>query len=150
MVYGADPNEGGSDMDKETRIRKRNTRLEVLTVALVLVLGSLTASAVTLDVVAPAAHCGVFGLKVSFSDTSPGYVQDNNAPGTKIIRAVRDIRKAIDIDSRLGTAGALGAIAVAVTIEEPPETDNGYLSLEGFGFFDQRIRTRADGDYGEL
>ena len=77
MVYGADPNEGGSDMDKETRIRKRSTRLEVLTVALVLVLGSLTASAVTLDVVSPAAHCGVYGLKVSFTDTSPGYVQDN-------------------------------------------------------------------------
>lgn len=79
-----------------------------------------------------------------------GYVQDNNDTVTKLERAIRDIRKAINDDSKSEAAGSLGALAAAVTIEEPPETDNGYLSLEGFGFFDQRIRIRTDGDFGEL
>lgn len=79
-----------------------------------------------------------------------GYVQDNADTVTKLERAIRDIRKAINDDSKSGVAGSLGAITAAVTIEEPPETDNGYLSLEGIGFFDQRIRIRTDGDFGEL
>lgn len=79
-----------------------------------------------------------------------GYVQDNADTVTKLERAIRDIRKAINDDSASAEAGSLGAIAAAVTIEEPPETDNGYLSLEGIGFFDQRIRIRTDGDFGEL
>lgn len=79
-----------------------------------------------------------------------GYVQDNADTVTKMERAIRDIRKAINDDSKSEAAGSLGAIAAAVTIEEPPSTDNGYLSLEGKGFFDQRIRVRTDGEFGEL
>lgn len=79
-----------------------------------------------------------------------GYVQDNSDTVTKLERAIRDIRKAINDDSKSETAGSLGALAAAVTIEEPPDSDNGYLSLEGIGFFDQRIRIRTDGDFGEL
>lgn len=79
-----------------------------------------------------------------------GYVQDPSDTVTKLERAIRDIKKAINDDSKLETAGSLGALSAAVTIEEPPETDNGYLSLEGIGFFDQRIRVRIDGDFGEL
>ena len=79
-----------------------------------------------------------------------GYVQDKTDTVTKMERAIRDIRKAINDDSKSEGDGTLGAITAAVTIEEPPETDNGYLSLEGMGFFDQRIRIRTDGDFGEL
>jgi len=79
-----------------------------------------------------------------------GYVQDASDTVTKLERAIRDICKAINDDSKGESAGTLGALAAAVTIEEPPETDNGYLSLEGFGFFDQRIRIRIDGEFGEL
>jgi len=79
-----------------------------------------------------------------------GYVQDPSDTVTKLERAIRDIRKAINDDSKSESAGSLGDLGAAVTIEEPPETDNGYLSLEGFGFFDQRIRIRIDGDFGEL
>jgi hypothetical protein len=79
-----------------------------------------------------------------------GYVQDNNDTVTKMERAIRDVCKAINDDSKGESAGTLGALAAAVTIEEPPETDNGYLSLEGVGFFDQRIRVRIDGEFGEL
>ncbi len=79
-----------------------------------------------------------------------GYVQDPEDTVTKLERAIRDICKAINDDSKGEDAGSLGALSAAVTIEEPPETDNGYLSLEGFGFFDQRIRIRIDGELGEL
>jgi len=79
-----------------------------------------------------------------------GYVQDPSDTVTKLERAIRDVCKAINDDSKGESAGALGALTAAVTIEEPPETDNGYLSLEGFGFFDQRIRIRIDGEFGEL
>lgn len=79
-----------------------------------------------------------------------GYVQDNSDTVTKLERAIRDVCKAINDDSKGESAGTLGALAAAVTIEEPPETDNGYLSLEGIGFFDQRIRVRIDGEFGEL
>ena len=68
-------------METGTGDQIRGTRLGMwaaLFVALVMVLSSLTVSAVTLDVVSPAAHCGAYGLKVSFSDTSAGYVQDNS------------------------------------------------------------------------
>lgn len=82
--------------------------------------------------------------------TVKGYVQDNSDTVTKLERAIRDIRKAINDDSKSEAAGTLGALGAAVTIEEPPETDNGYFSLEGIGFFDQRIRIRTDGDFGEL
>lgn len=79
-----------------------------------------------------------------------GYVQDSTDTVSKMERAIRDIRKAINDDSKSGAAGSLGAMCVEVAIEEPPETDNGYLSLEGFGFFDQRIRIKIAGDFGEL
>lgn len=79
-----------------------------------------------------------------------GYVKDPSDTVTPLGRAIRDIQKAINDDSKGESAGSLGAITAAVTIEESPLTDNGYLSLVGFGFFDQRIRIRTDGEFGEL
>jgi len=79
-----------------------------------------------------------------------GYVKDNADTVTKMERAIRDIRKAINDDSKSAEAGSLGVIAVQTIFEAPPETDNGYLSSEGFGFFDMRVKVITSGDFGEL
>lgn len=79
-----------------------------------------------------------------------GYVKDNSDTVTKLERAIRDIRKAINDDSKSAAAGSLGALGIQTIFEEPPETDNGYLSVEGFGFFDQRVKIITSGDFGEL
>lgn len=79
-----------------------------------------------------------------------GYVKDNSDTVTPLTRAIRDIRKAINDDSKSGDAGTLGALGVQTTFDEPPETDNGYLSVVGLGFFDQRVKVITTGDFGEL
>jgi len=77
-----------------------------------------------------------------------GIVKDSVDTVTRMERCIADIRKAIDADSRSGAAGTLGVLAVQVRIEDSPETDDGYLSLEGFGFFDQKIRVSIAGVMG--
>jgi len=77
-----------------------------------------------------------------------GIVKDNLDTVTRLERCIADIRKAIDADSRSGVAGSLGALAVETRIETAPETDDGYLSLEGFGFFDQKVRVSIAGVMG--
>jgi len=77
-----------------------------------------------------------------------GIVKDSMDTVTRLEKCIADIRKAIDADSRSGAAGSLGALAVEVRIEESPETDDGYLSLEGFGFFDQKVRVSIAGVMG--
>jgi hypothetical protein len=77
-----------------------------------------------------------------------GIVKDSVDTVTKLERCIADIRKAIDADSRSGVAGTLGALAVQTRIEDAPETDDGYLSLEGFGFFDQKVRVSIAGVMG--
>jgi len=78
-----------------------------------------------------------------------GIVKDSVDTVTRLENSIADIRKAIDADSRSGAAGSLGALAVETRIEDSPETDDGYLSLEGFGFFDQKIRVSIAGEIGE-
>lgn len=78
-----------------------------------------------------------------------GYVQDYEDTVTKMERALRDIRRAINEDSKSGAAGSLGVLAVETRIEDGAETDNGYYSLAGLGFFEQRIRVKIAGDYGD-
>ncbi len=78
-----------------------------------------------------------------------GVVKDSVDTVTRLERALADVRKAIDADSRSGAAGTLGALGVETRIEESPETDDGYLSLEGFGFFDQKVRVSIAGNIGE-
>jgi len=82
--------------------------------------------------------------------TIKGIIQDEEDTVTKMERAIRDVRKAINDDAKSGAAGSLGVLAVETRIEEAPETDNGYLSLEGYGYFDQKIRVKTCGDYDEL
>lgn len=77
-----------------------------------------------------------------------GIVKDSVDTVTRLENGIADIRKAIDADSRSGAAGSLGVLAVETRIETAPETDDGYLSLEGFGFFDQKIRVSIAGVMG--
>lgn len=79
-----------------------------------------------------------------------GVVKDMAAPGDVLIKCHRDVCKAIDTDSISGTAGSLGALGVETRVEEMPATDNGNWSPVGFAGFDQRIRCRIAGSYGEL
>jgi len=79
-----------------------------------------------------------------------GYVKHNSDTVTPLERAIRDIQKAINDDSKSGAAGSLGALGVQTTFEEPPTTDNGYLSSQGFGYFEQRVKVISTGDFGEL
>lgn len=60
-------------------------------------------------------------------------------------RAIADIRKAIDRDSRLGTAGTLGALTVSVRLGKSA-TDEGDNIREGLGYFAQWIKVRIFGD----
>ncbi len=70
---------------------------------------------------------------------------------TKLERCVRDIRYALDQDSRGTDSDSIGAVSAdGHIVFDSLETDNGYLGLEGFGYFDQRILVRMTGDWGEL
>ena len=74
-----------------------------------------------------------------------GVVRDASDPVSAQEKAMADIRKAIDIDSRLGTAGALGALTVKVEIGSS-ETDEGEFFAQNLGFFEQRIRVEVAGN----
>ena len=76
-----------------------------------------------------------------------GYVKDESDPVTKVERCLRDIRRAINEDSKSGVAGTLGVLAVETRIEQSPEVE---FSIDGFGGFDQRIRVKITGAFGEL
>jgi len=95
-------------------------------------------------------YIGENNYEMEFFISIQGYVQDSSDAVTRLCRAIRDVQKAINDDSKGETAGTLGALAAAVTIEESPETDNGYFSPEDIGWFDQLIRVRIDGEFGEL
>lgn len=69
-----------------------------------------------------------------------GVVLDEKDPATAIAHAARDIRYAIDTDYLSKATGALGTLCIGLFFDEPPDTDNGYLSLEGKGQFEQRVR----------
>ena len=79
-----------------------------------------------------------------------GYVKHNSDTVTPLEKAIRDIQKAINDDSKSDAAGSLGQLGIQVIFEEPPSTDNGYLSSQGFGFFEQRVKVISTGDFGEL
>ena len=75
------------------------------------------------------------------------YAKDELDPVTRVERALCDVRKAIDEDSKSGAAGTLGTLAVETRIETSPEME---FSIDGFGGFDQRIRVKITGTFGEL
>lgn len=81
--------------------------------------------------------------------TIKGYVKDDLDTTTVMERCLRDIRKAINADMESGSAGSLAALNAVVLFEEPAMTDDGYLSAEGFGFFDQRVHVNTRALYEE-
>lgn len=72
-------------------------------------------------------------------------VAEDGDSTTPLERSLRDVRRAIDQDSRSQTAGSLGALAVAVTIDTA-EIQNG----RDFGNFKQRIIVRVTGEWGDI
>jgi len=76
------------------------------------------------------------------------WVMDKDDPREVLEKCLRDVRTAINADT-LPTAGAgsLAALDALVFFDEPPTTDNGYLSLEGFAFFEQRIKIQVSGTW---
>lgn len=86
----------------------------------------------------------------TFHVTVKGYVQSNTDTVTVMEKALRDIRKAIMADAAGPVAGSLGALGALAFIKESAKTDDGYLSAEGFGFFDQDIEITIIGDWATL
>ena len=86
-------------------------------------------------------YLNVKGIIAAVEDTS-----------TVLARALRDVRKAIDDDWVTQTTGALGTLdgVQRVEIVDGAETDNGYLSVENKGFFEQRIKVTLCGKYQDL
>jgi hypothetical protein len=80
-----------------------------------------------------------------------GVIRDNADTVTKCEQALRDIRRAINEDTRptAGT-GSLHDIADRVIVVKGPDMDDGYNSLNGFGYFDQQFQVEIHGDFGEL
>jgi hypothetical protein len=69
---------------------------------------------------------------------------------TKLEKCLQDVRRAINLDSKSTDPESLGVICGGYVDLDTVETDSGYLSLEGFGFFDQRVLVRIVGDWGEI
>jgi hypothetical protein len=65
-------------------------------------------------------------------------------------KAVRDVRKAVEADSRDESTGALGNLCVNVSIESPPETDGGVFSGLGRSYFAQEFMIHISGDVSKL
>lgn len=81
--------------------------------------------------------------------TVKGYVKNKTDTGKEMLLSITDIRRAINLDSKSGAAGTLGVLTTQARIADF-WTDNGYLALEGFGFFEQKIAIEVTGDEGEL
>lgn len=79
-----------------------------------------------------------------------GLVKDLEDPGAAVLKASRDVRKAIDADFASGAAGSLGTLVKGLRFTEPPVTDNGFFSAQGLGFFEQRVEITACGSYADL
>jgi len=65
-------------------------------------------------------------------------------------KAVRDVRKAVEADSRDESSGALGDLCINVSIASPPETDGGVFSGIGRGYFSQEFMIHVSGLVTEL
>jgi len=79
-----------------------------------------------------------------------GIVHDTSDLVSKLEKAVRDIRKAIDLDSKSETAGTLGVLTVQVRVDESPIMEYFAEEKNGFGQFDQKFRVQITGDFGDL
>jgi hypothetical protein len=74
-----------------------------------------------------------------------GAVQSNTDTVTEQEKAIADIRKAIDRDSRVRTTGTLGSLAISVRIGSSA-TDEGEYVSQSMGFFEQRLKVQIASD----
>lgn len=81
--------------------------------------------------------------------TVKGYVKNDSDTLKEMLYCITDIREAINIDSKSGVASTLGTLTVQTRIQDF-WTDNGYLALEGFGFFELKVAVTVSGDEGEI
>jgi hypothetical protein len=79
-----------------------------------------------------------------------GTVRSDSDTASMVSKCIRDIRKAIDADSRSGVAGTLGALAVEARMEKAPITDNGWFEKMNYAQFEITLRVTTEGTYSEL
>jgi len=80
-----------------------------------------------------------------------GTVFDRADLVTKVEKAIRDIRRAIDVDAKSPAAGSLGAsMTVQVRIDESPAISYFSEDKDSFAQFDQKFRVQITGDFGDL
>lgn len=88
------------------------------------------------------------GYDETFFIVIKGIIHNYSDPVQAVELCVRDVRKAINDDSKTGTSGALGdgSLTVQVRIDTPPEMEY----YDDFGVFFQEFRIQIEGDFGEL
>jgi len=74
-----------------------------------------------------------------------GAIHDRKDPVSVLEKVLRDIRYAIDTDSRSGAAGSLGVLCLLVNIAESLSED-----FEDFKVFEQMFSVRIAGNYSTL
>ncbi len=78
-----------------------------------------------------------------------GWVKDMSDPTKKAIRAMRDVTRAIDEDSKSASANTLGTMAHQV-IPDSWDTTKGNFSILGFEWFERRFKVLVSGTFDEL
>jgi flagellin-specific chaperone FliS len=80
-----------------------------------------------------------------------GVIDNMDDPVGTLEKSIRDVQKAINTDSyNRADSNSLSFIATHVKFADPPETDNGNLSIIGKAYFEQRIQITISGNFGEL
>ncbi len=79
-----------------------------------------------------------------------GYIKDNTDTTARILRCWQDIRVALAREMESPLPAALPSLgAFLLSIPEPPETDDGYMAIEGgLGFFDVRVEIHYNDTLG--
>jgi len=79
-----------------------------------------------------------------------GVVHSRSKLGAMMEKAIRDVRYAIDQDSKSGVAGSLGVLGIQVRIDESPEVAYFSKNKDNFAVFEQKFRAQITGDFGDL
>lgn len=79
-----------------------------------------------------------------------GIIHDRTDLVSRLERAIRDIRKAINGDTKSGSAGTLGVLTDECIPPESPEIAYFSKERDDFAVFEQKYRVLINGDFGEL
>lgn len=86
----------------------------------------------------------------SFFITVQGIVHDRTDLVSKVEKAIRDVRRAINEDSKSGVSSTLGTLADETISTESPEIAYFSAERDDFALFEQKFRVLISGDFGEL